>query len=360
MATRQEIIIKCAKINRFVRQLDYWSELNMDMPRAAYDRDLFHIDQWAADILAYISEDADTPLLRQVHLITGSDAVAKYLEKRGMCFPPAFRSALKRLVPLMRQLYVECESIEKGSFQNLVPELANAKAADLLGRAVNAGLLDENFLPSKKATMPQLKVVAYAVSQLLGFSRRHRYVSFDRQWHTEHHHLAAIMLPRDKKDEYQAAMNLYDGVDFSEITASPGLSVFYSPYDEATKRKLYRSLLKNRYIAEHTTLRDFMGIFDADKFRQPVEWTAIQRQLAYFAKQTLEPTNKKNLWIKCETCFTIEGKKPHRGSLNTGYSQVERGGFAETYDTVLKGIADEYNAALPLAFVAKEATDTIK
>lgn len=106
---------------------------------------------------------------------------------------------------------------------------------------------------------------------------------------------------------------------------------------------LYRDLVKYGYIAPDTGLKTFVGIFNKKTFSKPVEWIKTQRQLSFFVYQAFYKFNKKDLWIKGECCFSINGHTPHKACFVSGYSWIKRAGWLDRYDVRLKAICDKFN-----------------
>ena len=60
---RQETIIRIAKINRFVKQLNYWCELGMEINLEVFGDGLYEIDRWVAEVHEYLRENPVTILV---------------------------------------------------------------------------------------------------------------------------------------------------------------------------------------------------------------------------------------------------------------------------------------------------------
>ncbi len=60
---RQQAAIKIAKVNRFVKQLNYWSELGENIHPAAFGDDIYSMSAWVKEIQAYLRTDDDVSLL---------------------------------------------------------------------------------------------------------------------------------------------------------------------------------------------------------------------------------------------------------------------------------------------------------
>lgn len=115
------------------------------------------------------------------------------------------------------------------------------------------------------------------------------------------------------------------------------------------------ALLKHGYISLDTTFKKFNGIFDKEQFSGPIDWKKGQRQLAYFLFQAFARFNEKNLWIKGECCFLVNGKTPHVACLSSGYSFIKRHNWTDRFDLKLKEICDRFNHIEPISVPFKIA-----
>ncbi len=341
---RQQAAIKIAKVNRFIKQMNYWSELGENIHPAAFGDDIYSMSTWVKEIQAYLRTDKNFLLLADLIECVGDISVIdEYLGKRSRRMEEVMRQSLVGLSRNMKALLAECQELRKaskGCYSMLPDPLYNETAIGLLERAVKADILDKEFAPSSKANYNNLKIVAYAVSQIMQFDRKHTYCYFEAMWHKR---LSPVMLPSYKKGTCEETMGLFPEVDFTPLLEDHETLVFNCPFSDERKDFLRRELAKHGYIARNTTAKQFFAIFDKDKFKTPVNWLKEQRQLGVLAKLGLGPTNNKNLWLKTVTCFTVNGKRPHKGSLSSGSHLLERTGVLESYDTILTAICKAYN-----------------
>ena len=341
---RQQAAIKIAKVNRFIKQMNYWSELGESIHPAACGDDIYSMSAWVKEIQAYLRTDKNFLLLADLIECVGDISVIdEYIGKRNRSMEEIMRQSLVGLSRNMKALLAECEELRKaskGCYSMLPDPLCNETAIGLLERAVKADILDKEFTPSSKANYNNLKIVAYAVSQIMQFDRKHTYCYFEAMWHKR---LSPVMLPSYRKGTCEETMELFPEVDFTPLLEDHERPVFNCPFSDERKDFLRRELAKHGYIARNTTAKQFFAIFDKDKFKTPVNWLKEQRQLGVLAKMGLGPTNNKNLWLKTITCFTVNGKRPHKGSLSSGSHLLERTGVLESYDTVLTAICKAYN-----------------
>ena len=358
---RQETIIRIAKINRFVKQLNYWCELGMEINLEVFGDGLYEIDRWVAEVHEYLRENPVTILVGMVEDVGSTITIKEYMNTTGKRLPAKLRRILLNYIENMDALLKDCSKlhkISKGKYSNLPDKLANGKAADLLKRAVKAGYLDKEYQPLDSTTPLQMKAMSYAISQIMCFGKHHVYTEFNRLWQRGGYTLSTVTVPRLTTEGYQEIIDLYPEADFSEFVRIYEGSVFNSPFDEQRRIMLYRRLKYEGYIDQATTQAQFLGIFDKEKFTKPVNWIREQRQLAYFAKCAFDSTNSKNLWVKTYCCFLVNGEKPHKESFVTGYSQLVRSVDIDNYHPNLKAIAEEYcGISTSKEKVAEEATD---
>lgn len=343
---RQEAVLTITKVNRIVKQLNYWCDLAVEIDLSAFGDNILYLGKWTNEVHTYLNENPDRKLLGLVEDIGAPSLIETYLTQKGETLPAEVSKSLKDYVSVFHQIQGDCEALHKktrGKYANLPDHLANGKASDLLTRAVKAGILDEDYQPTEKANPAKLKVIAFAVSQLMCFDKRHTYIYFDQLWCRGGYHLSSVNLPRVSNKNYQDILELYPEVDFSGLIKTYSGFVFNSPYDDKRKKVLLKALIYNGYVDPSTKPSQFLGIFDTKTFKQPVNWLREQRLLAYFVKNAFGPTNSKNLWVKAASCFLVDGKTPHKESLVTGYNAIERSGLADTYNTDLKNIAETYN-----------------
>ena len=342
--TRQEIVIKIAKINHIIGEWKYRLDLDGEVEIETLSPDLLYIDEWVREIGLYIKQNPSPILTRQITNIGFTDLLEDYVQKHEEEIESAYVWVLNKYVRQMRDLQSLCDKQsvkERGPYKDLIAPLANEQVATLLQRAVDAGILDCHYQPTLQAKTMQLKIIAFAVSSLCGFPRA--YAHFEKQWNREGNRIATCRMPRRHVECYEAAKTLYPEVDFSSFEPKHEIATFYVPQGDDDIIEMYNDLIKFGYIAPDTDLSVFLGIFDKKKFQKPVEWIKGQRQLAYFVYLAFQKFNKKTLWIKGESCFRVNGNIPHRASFVTGYSYLKRAGWMNKYDVKLQAICNKFN-----------------
>lgn len=343
--TRQETVIKIAKITRIIGEWKYRYDLDGEVEMETLSPEILYIDEWVKDIYKYIEKDSSPLLSRLIMNIGFTEMLDDYIHKHKAEIDPAYYTVLENYVVNMNLLVALCDKYRdkrKGQYQNLIEPLANEQVASLLQRAVNAGILDKDYQPMPKTKVIELKTIAYAISSICKF--KHPYNLFEKLWRREDgYRISTCRIPKFRSLQYDIAKNLYPEVDFSGMAPIKKIEVFYTEQSEDDKLTLFKSLLKYGYISSNTTFNDFNGIFSKEQFSSPVEWVKDQRQLAYFLFHAFEKFNGKKLWIKGECCFRINGKVPHVASLSTGYSCIKRSKWTDRFDIRLKEICDTFN-----------------
>lgn len=214
--------------------------------------------------------------------------------------------------------------------------------AELLNRAVDAGLLDKHYQPVPDVKVLNLRLIAYEVATICKFKRS--YYLFDKQWNrTESSRISTWKIPK-YSDEFNDTIALYPEVDFTKIEPKYEILIFYVTQDENDIHVMYQNLIKHEYIAPDTMFETFKGIVGKSLFSSAyVEWIKGQCQLAFFIHQAFNKYNDKDLWIKGVCCFNAKGKTPHKNCFTSGYSFIKRAGLIDSYDIKLKAICDIFN-----------------
>lgn len=346
--TKQETVIKICKLTRITGEIKYQIDLDGTVDFASFVPDLLYIDKWVEEICEYVSTD---PCPRLAHLIANmgfNDAIESYLQSHRKEIKPAYQNVLDSFFAKSRELFKICDqnsTIRKGRYTDLIEPLANKQVAELLDRAVNAGLLDEHYQPMHGIKILHLKLIAYAVSTICKIKQP--YYLFEKQWgKTGNSRISTCRIPK-YSDEFNDTIALYPEVDFTKIEPQHETLTFYVTQTDNDINAMYQSLIKHGYIAPDTTFETFKGIVGKSKFTSPVEWIKGQRQLSFYIQQAFGKYNDKDIWLKGVCCFTIKGKKPHKDCFTSGYSYIKRTGLIDNYDFKIKDICDRFNHIEP-------------
>ena len=343
--TRQETVIKITKITRIIGEMKSQLDLDDEIEFEALDPLWTNIGEWTKEIYQYMKQDP-SPLL--ANLITDNEfaiPVVNYVQSHKQDIDSTYVKVMDNYAKNTQVLLSFCERQSeklKGEYKDLIEPLANEQVAALLQRAIHAGLLDAHYQPMPQTKPLQLKVIAYAISAICKLSSP--YVHFERQWKRENgKRFSTCRVPRYNTELYDTTKALYPEVDFTEFEPIHETKTFYTPQNETDIRMLYHELVKYGYIASSTTFETFVGIFDKTRFSKPIEWIKTQRQLSYFIYLAFYKFNKKDLWIKGECCFRIDGHSPHKACFVSGYSWIKRAGWMDRYDVKLKAICNKFN-----------------
>ena len=152
-------------------------------------------------------------------------------------------------------------------------------------------------------------------------------------------------MPEKAHKAYDAVKALYPEVDYSLLTAKKE-KYFKTPEDPSRVEELFLSLLTHGYIAKNTHIWQFRKIFsieDIDRHPfKPVKWMKELRKLSYFLHFALG-MKYKDVWVKAQYCFTVNGKTPNRGSLKSAFGAMKRDHPDwENFDPCLRGIALQF------------------
>ena len=92
---RQQAAIKIAKVNRFIKQMNYWSELGENIHPAAFGDDIYSMSAWVKEIQAYLRTDKNFLLLADLIECVGDISVIdEYVGKRNRRMEEVMRQSL--------------------------------------------------------------------------------------------------------------------------------------------------------------------------------------------------------------------------------------------------------------------------
>ena len=336
--TRQDAVINIARMRK-----NSW---NVCFALALGDDDILDLTmancpdfvQMADDIIAYIDSDRDRLLYEYMMQLTDSKPIWDYLRSTHEYHDhdqklESIATSLDRLWDFANELYRSCG---KGK---LIPYFCNEKAVALLQRAVDAGILNEDFMPAENTQVFQLKLIAIAFNQIIGCGRRDQWCHFVELWGRD---VNRRIVPLTKGTEIYKIIHLYPEADFSEII-SPKNKKSTLTTDLTTKQatKLWHLLVRNRYVDKKTSLDDFLSILGLSYAPYtPVNWTSKgMNSLVYFIMALLRPLNN-DLHRKAVDCFTYNGQSLNYGTLKSKCSYVMR--FRDKMDFIdmIDGIID--------------------
>ena len=322
MVTRQEAVLSFVKFNKFAKQLIYDICIGGNTKLTSYAEELLQFEQWKEDIMLYINFNPDPIIIEKIASLGSPEMLENYINDGKETLPQNTLDALTGVVNAMNSIHDLCYNINqesKGKFRFLVDEFANEEAAALFDRAVSAGYLTAEYQPKGDTDNYTLKIIAFAIGELLHLTMRHKWSHFEEQWSINRaNKLSTLPISERQFKRAGKLMQLYPEVDFTMLTAPNEDKYFDAAYGARRVRALYQELLDHGYISPD------------------------QQHLSYFIYFTFSKTNK-DYWVKTVACFSVNGHAPHKGSLVTGLVAMQRKPNFGTFDVELKRIASKYN-----------------
>lgn len=348
MVSRQESVLSLVKFNKFFKQLNYDIGVTGKIQLSQYFDEVLDFEQWVDNVVEYVFFNPDPKILDLISALGSAETLKSYVEEGKSVMAESTYEALSKIVNSIAKLQSivdENTKAAKGKFTSLPEAFAFQDAENLFQRAVQAGFLTSDFQPKGDTDLYTLKIIGFAIGDILKFTPRHKWSHFEELWNIDYVNKLSSLPISDK--QYKRAMplmNLYPEVDFNALVKPREDLFFTAAYGMRRVRTLYKELLINRYISKDTDYDDFLSIFNlgSNKIMKPVDWINDQRHLAYFIHLTFSKTNKE-CWSKTHACFTINGATPNVGTMKSGLVSLQRKSSFETYDPVLKRIASEYN-----------------
>lgn len=336
--TRQDAVINIARMRK-----NSW---NVCFALALGDDDILDLTmancpdfvQMADDIIAYIDSDRDRLLYEYMMQLTDSKPIWDYLRFTHEYHDhdqklESIAASLDRLWDFANELYRSCG---KGK---LIPYFCNEKAVALLQRAVDAGILNEDFMPAENTQVFQLKLIAIAFNQIIGCGRRDQWCHFVELWGRD---VNRRIVPLTKGTEIYKIIHLYPEADFSEIIAPKKKKAsLKTDLTEKQAAKLWRLLVRNHYIDKQSSLDDFLSIMGLSYAPfTPVNWTSKgMNSLVYFLMTLFRPLNI-DLHRKAVDCFTYNGQSLNYGTLKSKGSYVMKYRDKMDFADMIDGIID--------------------
>lgn len=213
--------------------------------------------------------------------------------------------------------------------------------AALLKRAQDINILDAHFQPMPDIYRKQLKVLAFAVKQIVGKDKRLQWDYFDRLWPLPGTmHLSNIRLPDKNSKRMKLITDLFPEVDFSDLFFVKSEEPFWTRLTGRQKKSVYQSLISNAYISPETTPEDFNSLFKpvTNGEVRKVIWIGTQNQLSFFIYHAFKKRNRLSLWVKASNRFLVKGRHPNKDTLSTFLTHIKKSGQLCTYDTKLMEI----------------------
>ena len=288
MVTRQEAVLSFVKFNKFAKQLIYDICIGGNTKLTTYADELLHFEQWKEDIMLYTSLNPDPIIIDKIAMLGSPEMLENYIKDGKETLPKNTYDALSGVVQAMKSIHALCFDLNqesKGKFKYLVNEFAYEEAADLFDRAVSAGYLTAEYQPKGDTDLYTLKILAFAIGEMLHLTMRHKWSHFEEQWNIDKSNkLSSLPVTEKQFKRNEKVMKLYPEVDFSELTQPNEERYFDAVYGSRRVRSLYQDLHDKGYISPDTTVDAFLSIFNLGEqtTRKPIEWIKSQRHLSYF------------------------------------------------------------------------------
>ena len=340
--TRNEAAMAIAIINKDSKLVANAVEIGDKARLTAILSEDVEYEELCKMLIEYLAEDPDPKLYEYLlPLVDVSDILT--FTRQNKTYPHS---------PQMIELASAVEELRKSAtclvanshqnYPNLTKFFANEKANELFRRAYRAGLLTEDYQPKKGVQPYQLKLVAYAIIQILNLPTRDRWCRFNEQWNLHEGRLSRVFIPMTKGNNIYRIVQLYPEADFTEILA-PQCNQEQPFHLDITKKQavaLFNGLQLGGFLDAHTQIENFKAMLGLIKMpTTPINWTGSYYSLVYFAKIVLMEDNPK-IWRMVEDWFTVDGKKLNRGTLKSKSTFLNKNkdnyGFVEVLDDIVR------------------------
>ena len=272
----------------------------------------------ADSVIRYMKTDRDPILYNQVLCYVNMDESRKFADSLVDEELKAQIVDLSDAIDRMRELAKQ-QKEESRLHPKLIDELADKETETLLMRAVNSGVLDENFMPAKGTKIYQLKLIAMAVNTIKGTKVRNRWCHFEDQWNIGEQRLSKAAVPITRGRDIYRIAKLYPEVDFNQEidTRAIPVSILKSPLNEAQALKLCHLLKTKGFLDREVDDSSFLAIQGLAKIPpQPVNWVGQAYALAYLMKALYSDLNA-NIWNLTVKWFTVRNESLNRETFKT-------------------------------------------
>jgi hypothetical protein len=298
MVTRQEAVLSFVKFNKFAKQLIYDICIGGNTKLTTYADELLHFEQWKEDIMLYTSLNPDPIIIDKIAMLGSPEMLENYIKDGKETLPKNTYDALSGVVQAMKSIHALCFDLNqesKGKFKYLVNEFAYEEAADLFDRAVSAGYLTAEYQPKGDTDLYTLKILAFAIGEMLHLTMRHKWSHFEEQWNIDKSNkLSSLPVTEKQFKRNEKVMRLYPEVDFSELTQPNERDILMQSMVHDVSVVYIKTFTTRANISQDTTVDAFLSIFNLGEqtTRKPIEWIKSQRHLSYFIFFAFSKTNK--------------------------------------------------------------------
>lgn len=325
MEFRYEVALAIATINKVSKEVCYAIEVDRKAEvKTAIESDSSYRSM-AEDIIKFLKNEQDSILYEQLICLPNSKPILKYatgLKSDTMLI--LHLSDLATAIDMLQKYAYELRR-ENSPYPDLEPFLANDETAELLKRAVNAGILTEDYQPKKNIKMYQLKLIALAIIEIQGFKTRDRWCHFDEQWKLGTAVLARTKIPLSKGNDLYRITKLYPEVDFYKLlSATEKIELFNTHFSENGAVELCKALKKHDFLDKKTNEDTFLAIMGLRSIPpHQVNWVGSFDSLVYFCREAFSDLTPNMLQLTARW-FTLDGNDINHGTLKTKSSRVAR------------------------------------
>lgn len=344
---RHEAAMAIARINMVSKRVAHGARLRCisdieDALEANYDFELM-----ADELLNYLEEDQDPILFNQILSFVGTDEIVKF---QISLVDEELKDRIGCLTDNIERLRTYAKELQK-KFRihpTLVDYLAKPEIEDLLKRAVNAGILTNDYQPAPRTKIYQLKMIAMAIISIQGIKVRNKWCHFEEQWEINDKRLSKCEVPVTSGREIYKIIKLYPEVDLmTEIDSRAGQEkTFSSPLRKEEAEVLFDLLKDNAFLDPKTSVEDFLAIQGLIRIPpKMINWIGSAYALAYFTKSLFGDTNA-SLWNLTVKWFTVNNTHLNHGTFKTKSNVLkehpERYDFIPIIDNIIRQTKEYY------------------
>ena len=334
--TRQKTVINTALLRKHSWHVCYAIMVGGDDLLTLALADCLDYDELAAEIISYVDTDKDRLLFEPLMQLTDSKTIREYLDSDNGCRD--HDDTLRSLADTLDNLRDYGNKLYRGVSGKLTPFFCNEKAEKLLQRAVDAGLLKEDFMPAKGTERFQLKLIALAFNAIMGYGVRDKWCHFQELWGCDFHR---CIIPLTKGKAIYELVQLYPEANlWNLVMPKTSQSKLKTDLSDKQATKLFKLLRQVGYIEKHTRVENFLSILGLSDYPySPVNWTSDgKNSLVYLVMTLFRPLNP-DIHKKVCDCFTYNGHPLNYGTLKTQGSYVmkhkDKFDFVVTIDGII-------------------------
>lgn len=326
MEFRYEVALAIATINKVSKEVCYAIEIGKQAEVKNALETKISYRSLAEDIIKFLKNEQDSILYEQLICLPNSKPILKYatgIKSDTMLI--LHLSDLATCLDMLQKFGYELRH-DNSPYPDLEPFLANDETAALLGRAVKAGVLTEDYLPKKGTKMYQLKLIAMAIIEIQGFKTRDKWCHFDEQFKVGDKLLARTKIPVSKGNDIYRISKLYPEVDFYRLmsTNEEAAPLFQTHFSEIGALELCKALKKHDFLDKKTSEDTFLAIMGLRTIPpHEINWIGSFDSLVYFVREAFSDLNPNMLHLTARW-FTLDGKEINHGTMKTKSSRIAR------------------------------------